>query len=53
MAFLDAELKQQVADVLAPLENEVELVVYRGSGLFVPGRDPAGEERAIDRKSVV
>ena len=47
MAFLDAELKQQVADVLAPLENEVELVVYRGSGLFVPGRDPAGEERAM------
>jgi glutaredoxin-like protein len=47
MAFLDAELKQQVADVLVPLENEVELVVYRSSGLIVPGRDEPGEERAM------
>jgi len=44
--FLDDELTQQVAGVLAALENEVELVVYTGSGLEVPGRDPAGEQRA-------
>lgn len=47
MAFLDAELKQQVADALAPLEHEVELVVYRGTSLVVPGRDQPGEERAM------
>lgn len=47
MAFLDAELKEQVAGVLAPLQEEVELVVYRGTGLIVPGRDQPGEERAM------
>ncbi len=47
MAFLDAELKEQVAGVLAPLQEEVELVVYRGSSLVVPGRDEPGEERAM------
>jgi glutaredoxin-like protein len=44
--FLDDELTKQVAGVLAPLENEVELVVYTGSALQVPGRDPAGEQKA-------
>src|SRR5690606_38349108 len=47
MAFLDAELKEQVRQVLSPLQEEVELVVYRGSGLIVPGRDQPGEERAM------
>lgn len=46
MPFLDDELKQQVRAVLADLEHEVELVVYTGSGLQVPGRDPAGEQAA-------
>lgn len=47
MAFLDEGLKKQVAEVLAPLEAEVELVVYRGTSLIVPGRSEAGEERAM------
>lgn len=47
MAFLDEGLKKQVAEVLAPLETEVELVVYRGTSLIVPGRSEAGEERAM------
>ncbi|HZX00511.1 MAG TPA: thioredoxin family protein [Trueperaceae bacterium] len=47
MTFLDEELKTQVTGVLAPLEGDVELVVYRGSKLIVPGRDESGEERAM------
>src|SRR5690606_30024603 len=46
MPFLDDDLTKQVTDVLAALENEVELVVYTGSALEVPGRDPAGEQKA-------
>src|SRR5690606_33663651 len=46
MPFLDDDLTKQVTDVLAALENEVELVVYTGSALEVPGRDPVGEQKA-------
>lgn len=46
MPFLDDDLTTQVAGVLSVLENEVELVVYTGSALEVPGRDPVGEQKA-------
>ena len=46
MPFLDEDLTKQVAAVLAALENEVEMVIYTGSALEVPGRDPAGEQKA-------
>ncbi len=47
MAFLDEGLKQQVTEVLAPLTERVEVVVFRGTKLVVPGRDEPGEERAM------
>lgn len=46
MAFLDDDLTKQVTGVLAALENDVELVVYTGTALEVPGRDPVGEQKA-------
>lgn len=46
MALLDDQVREQVKQLLADLEHDVELVVYTGSQLEVPGRDAAGEQRA-------
>ena len=46
MSLLNDEVRTQVEQVLAPLENEVELLVYTGSKLVVPGRDEPGEQKA-------
>src|SRR5690606_6952678 len=46
MSLLNDEVRNQVELVLAPLENEVELLVYTGSKLIVPGRDEPGERKA-------
>lgn len=46
MPLLDDEVRTQVEQVLAPLENEVELLVYTGGKLVVPGRDEPGEQKA-------
>lgn len=46
MPLLDDDVRQQVEQVLAPLRHEVELVVYTGGKLIVPGRDQPGEQKA-------
>lgn len=46
MAFLDDATRAQVEGVLAPLDRDVELVVYTASNLVVPGQDEPGEQRA-------
>lgn len=46
MALLNDEVRTQVEQVLAPLENEVELLVYTGGKLIVPGRDEPGQQKA-------
>jgi glutaredoxin-like protein len=42
MAFLNDEVIQQVKPMLAELHNEVELKVYTGGTLVVPGQDATG-----------
>lgn len=44
MAFLNDEVKDQVRPLLADLEHEVELLVYTGSNVVVPGRDATGHQ---------
>lgn len=44
--FLDAELTAQLAEAFAPLDRDVEMVVYTASKLVLPGQEPAGEEAA-------
>ncbi|HZJ09728.1 MAG TPA: thioredoxin family protein [Trueperaceae bacterium] len=46
MPLLDDEVRAQVEQVLAPLDSEVELLVYTGGKLIVPGRDEPGEQQA-------
>lgn len=46
MPLLDDEVRTQVEQVLAPLEHEVELLVYTGGKLIVPGRDEPGQQQA-------
>ena len=46
MAFLDDELRAQVKQALEPLAHDVEMIVYTGGSLVVPGRDDAGEQKA-------
>lgn len=45
MAFLDEATKNQLNDVLKAMTKPVELVVYTGSSLLIPGKDPAGQQR--------
>ncbi len=42
MPILDADIKQQVADALAAVEKELELIVYKASSLLVPGQEAPG-----------
>jgi glutaredoxin-like protein len=44
MAFLNDEVIQQVKPMLAELQNEVELKVYTGGTLVVPGQDATGHQ---------
>jgi glutaredoxin-like protein len=44
MAFLNDEVIQQVKPMLADLPNEVELKVYTGGTLVVPGKDATGHQ---------
>lgn len=44
MPILDATLQQQVKDALAPLLKPVEMVVYTGSSLVIPGQDAPGQQ---------
>lgn len=46
MAFLDGELRAQVKQALEPLAHDVEMVVYMGGSLVVPGHEAAGEQKA-------
>lgn len=45
MALLDDNTKNQVSEMLAALTGPVEMVLLTGSGLSIPGRDAAGDER--------
>lgn len=42
MQLLDDQLQTQVRQTLSPITQPVELVVFKGSALFVPGQDAAG-----------
>lgn len=44
MPILNETLKQQVKDALAPLVKPVEMVVYTGSRLVIPGQDAPGQQ---------
>jgi glutaredoxin-like protein len=43
--LLTDDLKQQIRPMLAELAHEVELKVYTGSSLVIPGTDPTGHQR--------
>ncbi len=45
MTLLTDDVKKQVRPRLAELAHDVELEVYTGSSLVVPGRDPTGHQR--------
>ena len=45
MTFLDDATSKQVADLLADLEHPLELIVYTGGDLVIPGRDGTGHQR--------
>lgn len=44
MAFLNDDVRDQVRPMLAELTHEVELKVYTGGTLVVPGRDATGHQ---------
>jgi glutaredoxin-like protein len=44
--FLDANLRTQLTEAFAPLNRDVEMLVYTASRLVLPGAEPAGEEQA-------
>lgn len=46
MAFLDDNIRSQVRDALSGLQNDVQMIVYKGGQVFVPGQDPVGEQDA-------
>jgi hypothetical protein len=46
MSLLDDKIKNQVREALSGMKTDVELVVFRGGSLVVPGRDPTGEQRS-------
>ncbi len=46
MAFLDEDIRSQVRDALSGLQNDVEMIVYKGGQVVVPGQDPVGEQEA-------
>lgn len=44
--FLDDALTAQLTEAFAPLDRDVEIVVYVGGRIEVPGQEPAGEVAA-------
>ena len=46
MSLLDDKMKNQVREALSSMKTDVELVVFRGGSLVIPGRDPTGEQRS-------
>lgn len=46
MAFLDDNIRGQVSDALAGLQHDVQMIVYKGGQVVVPGQDAAGEQEA-------
>lgn len=46
MAFLDDKIKGQVRDALAGLRHDVQMIVYKGGQVFVPGQEAPGEQDA-------
>lgn len=42
MAYLDDKTRDQVREALEPVHNEVELLVFTGGRVFVPGQDEQG-----------
>jgi hypothetical protein len=47
--FLDAELRGQLQEAFAPLDRDVEMLVYTSSRVVLPGAEPAGEEAATQQ----
>jgi glutaredoxin-like protein len=45
VALLNDDVRQRVSAMLTELEHEVELKVFTGSSLVVPGVDPTGHQR--------
>ena len=45
MTILNDDVKNQIRPMLAELTHEVELKVYTGSSLVIPGTDPTGHQR--------
>jgi glutaredoxin-like protein len=45
MTLLNADVTTKVRAVLAELEHDVELKVFTGSSLVIPGADPTGHQR--------
>jgi len=45
MAFLDDNTKKQVQEVFAGITEEVELLIFTGSDLVVPGKDGTGHQK--------
>ena len=46
MAFLDENIQGQVREALSGLQNDVQMIVYKGGQVVVPGQEPAGEQEA-------
>lgn len=44
--LLDDNLRSQLVEAFAPLQRNVEMLVYTSSAVVIPGAEPAGEERA-------
>jgi glutaredoxin-like protein len=45
VTILNDDVKNQIRPMLAELTHEVELKVYTGSSLVIPGADPTGHQR--------
>lgn len=45
MTFLDEPTREQIRPLLAELTHPLELIVYTGGKLVIPGRDPSGHQR--------
>jgi glutaredoxin-like protein len=45
MTFLDEPTREQIRTLLSELTHPLELIVYTGGNLVVPGRDPTGHQR--------
>jgi len=46
MSMLDERTRKQLKQALEPVRNELEMLVYTGGQLVIPGRDATGEQQA-------